>query len=96
MNHTHEYKYYHAHRHAHSEFTPPRDVGNIHVIAKLTISKHDGGHYHIFAQTHDHGEGGAAPHFHKARQFHPGDDAVKHHAVAEHEKENGGATLISS
>ena len=63
VNHTHEYAYFHGHMHLHD----------------LERKGHNHGHCHLFAQTHDHGEGGRVPHSHKARQYHPGDEAVEHH-----------------
>ena len=55
---------------------------------------HDGaahatGHYHNWAQTHDHGaKSNLAPHTHQARQAHPGEEYRHHHAVEDHEKED--------
>ena len=71
MNHTHEYKYYHAHLHEHTRELL-RLIGG--------FEGHSEGHYHIFAQTHDHGKGIVDPHSHKQKQFHPGKENIEHHA----------------
>lgn len=79
MNHTHEYTYHHAHLHEHTR-EMLKEIGG--------FEGHSEGHQHVFAQTHDHGKGGATPHSHKARQFHPGDDNApggykEHHGEGE-------------
>ena len=48
--------------------------------------KHDHGHYHSWVQTHDHGEK-LTPHCHKDKLYHPGDEAVEHHAKEVHQLE---------
>jgi len=47
---------------------------------------HTQGHYHIWSQTHDHGEK-TSPHCHKDKLFHPGDENVHHHALESHQVE---------
>lgn len=84
MNHTHEYAYWHAHEHNHG---PGHDAGNVAAVGLkgLSHTTHDTGHYHLYAQTHEHGKAGDSPHSHKERQYHPQpSDLVHHHAVADH------------
>ena len=67
--HTHEYSFWHIHMHLHGE---PLKIG------------HNTGHYHLWAQTHDHGEGIKMPHTHKDKQVHPDESFVHHHADIDH------------
>ncbi len=50
--------------------------------------EHDTGHYHLWAQTHDHGaKSNGLPHTHQDKQYHPavnGDDEMHHHADIDH------------
>jgi len=54
-----------------------------------SYSGHDAGHYHFFAQTHDHGKGGEDFHAHQYRLKKIKDDELTkhHHAIADHKKE---------
>lgn len=71
VNHTHEYKFWHSHEH--------RLGKTLHE----GLDVHNHGHYHLWAQTHDHGEK-ATPHSHKDKLFHPGEDNIEHHAEEVH------------
>ncbi len=74
MTHSHEYSFWHAHMHDH-------DYGE-------TGMSHDTGHFHLYAQTHNHGaKSNLMPHSHKEKQYHPENDVdgpYHHHALADH------------
>ncbi len=76
ISHTHEYRFWHAHEHAHNSGLPD-----------YADERHGGGHYHLWFQTHSHGDGVRPPHSHKDRQYHPEDDGVvtQHHAPKDHD-----------
>ena len=74
----HVHEYKFWHRHEHEH----------HVIGT-----HNEGHYHRWAESHEHGEKShLVPHTHKARRFHPGVDNnvvggyKHHHALKDHEE----------
>ncbi len=71
-NHTHEYYFWHTHMHLHG--------GDLNV-------GHNEGHYHLWSQTHSHGDGVRPPHTHKDRQAHPDESSVQHHGLADHGNE---------
>ncbi len=79
MNHKHEYAYWHKHRHLHIYHDSPDG----------SLNEHNEGHYHRYAQTHDHGFGGETFHAHQARNKKIEDDesTKHHHAIADHKKE---------
>ena len=80
MNHTHEYAYWHTHMHEHTrEMLKP--IGG--------FEGHNEGHYHRYAQTHDHGKGGEGFHAHQYRLKEIKDDELTkhHHAIADHKEE---------
>ena len=81
MAHTHEYKFWHAHRHSHGQ---DYDVQLAAVGMKgIESNIHYTGHYHIFAQTHEHGL--TRPHSHKEHQYHPQpSDIIHHHNLEDH------------
>lgn len=86
VTHTHEYKYWHAHKHCHAPDTREESVAVLG-LKGLSSSCHDTGHFHTFAQNHEHGHAGDSPHSHKDRQYHPqSNDKLHHHAVADHEE----------
>ena len=72
--HTHEYRYWHTHLHNHAYRELPKGA----------FEGHDTGHYHLWAQTHDHGEGIKMPHTHKDKQVHPDESFTHHHADIDH------------
>ncbi len=85
--HTHEYAFWHIHNHEHKD----EDKGLAGWEPKINdyyTYKHDIGHYHLWSQTHDHGESIKVPHTHKDKQVHPDELFVHHHAVADHEPPN--------
>jgi hypothetical protein len=47
------------------------------------FQSHDELHPHAVVGIHEHGKGGATPHSHKARQYHPDTDETKHHHSVE-------------
>ncbi len=78
-DHTHEHRFWHAHLHDH------------YIAAKRGIEAmthtHDTGHYHSWAQTHEHGHKSfLTPHAHQAKLYHPGEEFKHHHATIDHEK----------
>ena len=79
MNHTHEYKYWHKHPHLHIYRDLPDGL----------LNEHDEGHYHRYAQTHNHGKGGEGFHAHQYRLKEIKDDELTkhHHAIADHKEE---------
>ncbi len=84
MSHTHEYRYWHAHMHAHAD---ERSLVDTPLSTGSPRTHHDTGHFHLWAQTHGHGEkSDGSPHTHRDRQHHPEDDGVitHHHATADH------------
>ena len=72
-NHSHEYNFWHTHMHLHG--------GDLEI-------GHNTGHYHLWAQTHDHGDKShLSPHTHKGKQYHPEtdeDNEIHHHAPIDH------------
>ncbi len=76
MTHSHEYAFWHTHLHNHAYRELPEGA----------FEGHDTGHYHLYAQTHDHGDGNKVPHSHKEKQAHPEEDGitVHHHGLADH------------
>ncbi len=63
----------------------PHYVPPVGEMIAATTYVHDEGHYHSWAQTHDHGKK-AAPHTHQARQAHPDAEFKHHHATEDHER----------
>ncbi len=84
-NHTHEYKFWHIHRHSHI----------LRLLPEGAEESHDTGHYHLWTQTHDHGEGLKIPHTHKDKQVHPDESFVHHHAIADHVSQEKRQTLAA-
>lgn len=86
VTHTHEYRYWHAHKHCHEPVSRGEESVAVLGLKGLTSTTHDTGHYHLYAQNHEHGQAGDSPHSHKERQYHPQpNDKTHHHAVADHE-----------
>ncbi len=85
MTHTHEYAFWHTHLHFHKQIH--RDAEDRIVGAGRYSAEHDTGHYHLWAQTHDHGESTKMPHTHKDKQVHPDESFVYHHAPIDHANE---------
>ena len=75
ISHTHEYAFWHIHLHNHAYRELPKEA----------FEGHDTGHYHLWSQTHSHGEGIKMPHTHKDKQVHPDESFVHHHAIVDHE-----------
>ena len=84
-NHTHEYAFWHIHRHSHV----------LRPLPEGAEESHDTGHYHLWAQTHSHGEGIKMPHTHKDKQVHPDESFVHHHAITDHEIQEKRQTLAA-
>lgn len=88
MNHTHHYSYWHAHEHEH---TDDRALVESAVTGSDLYMRHDTGHHHFYANTHEHGPvSNMTPHSHKDKQYHPVNDTdgpYHHHGVADHEEE---------
>ena len=76
-SHTHEYAFWHIHRHSHV----------LRPLPEGAEESHDTGHYHLWSQTHDHGEGLKLPHTHKDKQVHPDESFVHHHPPIDHADE---------
>ncbi len=86
MGHAHEYRFWHAHTHGHISEKSLRETE----FHSGTHDWHGTGHYHLWAQTHDHGSKPSLwPHTHKDKQFHPADDLDEkhHHAPADHDED---------
>ncbi len=81
--HTHEYKFWHTHDHEHRDESKGLSGWEPETEDYYTY-KHDTGHYHLWAQTHSHGEGIKMPHTHKDKQVHPDESFVHHHADIDH------------